>query len=77
MERHGKKAFNLVDWTDFNWAQDLDDYKSVGDFVFDVVGESISWTLKKQSTVATSSVEAEYIALANAIKKAVWFCTLL
>jgi len=41
------------------------------------VGESISWTLKKQSTVATSSVEAEYIALANAIKKAVWFCILL
>jgi len=75
--RRGKEAFDLVGWTDSNWAQDPDDRKSVGGFVFDVAGGSISWSLKKQSTVATSSVEAEYIASANATKEAVWLCTLL
>jgi len=33
--------------------------------------------LKKQATVATSLVEAEYIAFAAATKKAIWLCTLL
>ena len=45
--RHGKKAFDLVGWTDSNWAQDPDDCKSVGGFVFDVTGGSISWLSKK------------------------------
>jgi len=49
----------------------------VGGFVFDVAGGSISWLSKKQSTVTTSSVEAEYIASANTTKKAVWLHTLL
>ena len=75
--RHGKKAFDLVGWTDSNWAQNTDDCKSVGGFVFDVTGRSISWLSKKQSTVATSSVKAEYIASANATKEAVWLYILL
>ena len=32
---------------------------------------------KKQSIVVISLVKAEYIALKNAIKEVVWFCTLL
>jgi len=43
----------------------------VGGFVFDVVGGCVSWSLKKQVSVATSSVEAEYVASANATKEAV------
>jgi len=33
--------------------------------------------LKKQVSVATSLVEAEYVALANTTKEAVWLQTLL
>jgi len=72
-----KGEFNLVGWTDSNWAQDPDDRRSTSRFAFDVGEGVISWSSKKQPTVATSSVEAEYIASANATKEAVWLRTLL
>ena len=37
----------------------------------------MSWSSKKQVSVATSSVEAEYVASANTTKEAVWLQTLL
>src|SRR5947209_6146761 len=35
------------------------------------------WSSKKQPTVALSTVEAKYVAVANAMKEAVWLYTLL
>ena len=75
--RQTKESFDLVRWTDSNWAQDPDDCHSVGGFIFNIARSSISWFSKKQPTVITSLVEAEYIALASATKKAVWLYTLL
>jgi len=75
--RQMKGGFDLVGWTDSNWAQDPDDRQSTSRFAFDVGGGVISWSSKKQPTVATSSVEAEYIASANATKETVWLRTLL
>jgi len=66
-----------VEWSDSNWAQDHGDRRSTSGFVFDVAGSSISWSSKKQATVVTSSVEAEYVASANATKEAIWLRTLL
>lgn len=37
----------------------------------------MSWSSKKQSVVATSTVEAKYIASANTTKEAIWLHTLL
>jgi len=67
----------LVGWTDSSWAQDQDDCRSTSGFVFDIVESSISWSSKKQATVTTSLVEAEYIASSNATKEAIWLRTLL
>ena len=75
--RHGVEGFDLVGWTDSNWAQDPDDRRSVGGFIFEIAGSTVTWSSKKQSTVATSSAEAEYMASANATKEAVWLKTLL
>jgi len=69
--RQGRGAVDIVGWTDSDWAGNVDSRRSVGGFVFDVAGGCVSWSLKKQVSVATSSVEAEYVASANATKEAV------
>jgi len=74
-QKEGK--FDLVGWSNLNWAQDVNDCRSTSGFIFDVAGSSMTWSSKKQPTVATFSVEAEYVVSANAIKEAIWFCTLL
>jgi len=47
------------------------------DFVFTINGGPISWASKRQSTVATSTAEAEYVAAAMATKEALWLRKLL
>ena len=37
----------------------------------------MSWSARKQTTISTSSTEAEYKALANAIAEVMWIQTLL
>ena len=46
-------------------------------FVFKVVGGIIAWSSKKQPTMATSLVEAEYMVSANTTKEVIWLRTLL
>ena len=75
--RQGRDAVDIVGWTDSDWAGDVDSRHSVGGFVFDVAGECVSWSSKKQVSVATSSIEAEYVASANMTKETVWLQTLL
>lgn len=75
--RRPNSGINLVGWTDSDWAGDIDTRRSVGGFVFDVAGSSITWSSKKQPTVALSTVEAEYMAASNATKEAIWLRTLL
>jgi len=54
-----------------NW-ESRDDQKSVGGFTFLLNGAAISWNSKKQSTVALSSTEAQYLALTQATKESIW-----
>ena len=49
----------------------------MGGFVFNVARGYVSWSSKKQVSVTTFSVEAEYVASVNVTKKTVWFQTLL
>ncbi|KAF8751085.1 Reverse transcriptase (RNA-dependent DNA polymerase) [Rhizoctonia solani] len=37
-------------------------------------GTAVSWSAKKQPTVALSTMEAEYMALSHACTQAIWFC---
>jgi hypothetical protein len=68
---------DLVGWSDADWAQDIETRRSIGAFVFDVAGGYISWSSKKQPTVALSTAEAEYMSASNATKEAIWLRTLL
>ena len=61
---------------DANWAQDQNDRKSVGGFLVRLNGDVVSWQVKKQSTVALSSTEAEYMQMTQAAKEIKWFLNL-
>ena len=47
--------------------------KSTSGYVFILGGGAITWQSKKQTTVAMSLMEAEYVALYEASHKACWF----
>jgi hypothetical protein len=63
---------DIIRWTNSDWAQDLDSRHSVSGYIFDIAGSSVSWASKQQSTVALSTTEAEYMAVSNATKEAIW-----
>ncbi len=68
----------LVDgYSDSDWAGDKNSRKSTSDFIFILNRGPVSWCSKKQSIVALSSIEAEYIALTLAAKEVTWLRLLL
>ena len=58
-------------FTDAGYAN-CDDLKSTSAYVFLAAGGAITWQSKKQSVVALSSTEAEYVALSEAGHEACW-----
>lgn len=59
-------------YCDADWASDIDDRKSRSGIVVILAGGAISWESKKQSVVAMSSAEAEYISLSSTVKELLW-----
>jgi len=53
-----------------------DDYKSTLGHVFLAAGGVITWCSKKQTVIALSSTEAEYVALSKAGREACWLRSL-
>ena len=66
------KSPKLIGYVDADWASSSYDRKSTSGFIYYVYGCPISWCSKKQTTVATSSSEAEYIALSLSVSEGVW-----
>jgi len=67
----------LFSYADADWASDVNNHKSTSGYVFKLAGAAVSWSSKKQTSVALSSTEAEYIARAHAAKEVVWLRQLL
>ena len=63
---------DCVGYSDADWGADLDDRKSTSGYLFLISGGAVSWRSKKQTCVALSTAEAEYIALASAAQEATW-----
>lgn len=74
---YGSIYEGVVGYTDADWAGDKETRKSTGGFVFTVGGTAFVWNSKRQSIVASSSVESEYIAQARCVKEALWIRKLL
>jgi hypothetical protein len=76
-DRNVKNPMTLVGYSDSDWGGDMQDRSSTSAYLFMFCGTSISWASKKQSTIALSSTEAEYVAASLATTEAVWLRSLL
>ena len=67
----------IIGYSDADWAGDVGDRKSTTGYVFLLGGAAVSWKSGKQTCVALSTAEAEYIALSATVQEAVWFQQLM
>ena len=61
-----------ISYIDFDFQLDLDFRKSTSGCVFTLGGGAISWRSVKQSCIANSSMEVEYVTACEATKEVVW-----
>ncbi|CAL8997273.1 unnamed protein product [Prunus brigantina] len=66
-----KKAM-LVGYCDSDWSGCEDDMRSTSGYAFHLGSGVFSWASVKQSSVALSTAEAEYVSAAEATAQAVW-----
>lgn len=73
----GGEDNNLVAYSDADYARCTDTRRSTSGYVFMLNGAAISWKSQRQKSTALSTAEAEYIALAECAKEALWIQGLL
>ena len=66
-QHDGSLGQQMIGYVDSDYAGDLDKCRSTTGYVFTLAGGPISWRSTLQSTVAVSTIEAEYMATTEAI----------
>jgi hypothetical protein len=72
-----KSQLQVHGYTDVDWAGNVSDRRLTSGFMFSFRSGAISWSSKKQPTVALSSTKAEYRGVAIAACEVVWLQKLL
>ena len=67
----------LIAYSDSDWGGNLDNHNSTSAYVIYFGGNQISWSFKKQCSVARSSIEAKFRAIAAAVLEIFWIRNLL
>ena len=73
----GKNPNSLVGYSDSDFASDRTDRLSILGNVFMLGNGPVSWMSKKQKSVATSTMDAEYMAMCAASKQSQWLALVL
>ena len=73
---NGNLGLRLKAWSDANWGGE-EGRESVSGFVFTLAGGAITYSSKKQRSVALSTTESEYMALLHALKELIWLLRFL
>ncbi|KAG8492435.1 hypothetical protein CXB51_009718 [Gossypium anomalum] len=68
----GRTEDGVIGYVDADFAGDLNRRRSFTCYVFTIGGCAISWKATLQTTVALSTTEAEYVAITEACKEAIW-----
>ncbi|GAB2268162.1 hypothetical protein Dimus_038698 [Dionaea muscipula] len=66
------RELKIEGYADASYKQDLDDLKSCSGYVFMLAGGAVSWKTAKQTLTATSTFQAEYIAVFEATGHGLW-----
>src|SRR6201994_664877 len=73
---NGSGREGLLAYTDADWGADKVNRKSVTGYIVKLAGAPVSWTSRKQKTVALSSTEAEYMAMSDTARQVTWIKSL-
>ncbi|WVZ97781.1 hypothetical protein U9M48_043293 [Paspalum notatum var. saurae] len=76
-QKYPEEELSVTGYTDASFQTDKDDSRSQSGYIFRLNGGAVCWKSSKQSTVADSIIEAEYIAASEAPKEAVWIRKLI
>ena len=69
----GANGSGLVGYSDSSLGDQTDDRHSSSGYVYMLMNGAISWSSRKQRTVAQNTTEAEYMALTDAANQAAWY----
>src|SRR5258707_13844818 len=64
-------------YVDADYGGCRDTRRSTSGYVFTMAGGAVTWSSKRQATVALSMVEAEYVAMSRCAQQMVWMETWL
>ena len=73
----GSKGTCVEGYTDADYAGDMDKRRSTSGYVFMFTGGAVSWQFWLQDCASMSTTEAEYIAMSEACKEAIWLARLV
>jgi hypothetical protein len=74
---NGDHDFNMSGYTDSDWAGSVFDRKSTSRCCFSMGSAMILWQSRKQSSIALSTIEAEYIDACSVSCETIWLRKLL
>jgi len=62
----------LEGYSDANWISDSDETKCTSGYVFTLGGDAVTWRSARQTIIARSTMESEFVALKMAGSEAEW-----
>ena len=68
---------SLRGYCDADYAGNHDDSKSRTGYLFLIANGAVAWCSKRQGCTANSTTEAEFVAMAESVKEAIWLHRLL
>ncbi|MCO5576798.1 hypothetical protein L7F22_030618 [Adiantum nelumboides] len=74
---YGGGELSIKGYVDSDYASCVDSRKSTTGWIYTFAGSAISWRSVLQDCTSISTIEAEYVALSEACKEAIWLARLV